>query len=130
MSGYIGLFDTSRDYTLQFTMTHTHTNVHSHVFTSRCSLATSSVGRSPSSGFPNCPWLQLPASHINSLQQNRSTSLTQLTFTDCPAYNVLVRTARRTPFHYCCAVVAVEICLFATPLLINGCCITAFAVVA
>jgi hypothetical protein len=37
MTGFIGLFDTARNYTLQFavkhTHTHTHTNVHSHVFT-------------------------------------------------------------------------------------------------
>jgi hypothetical protein len=31
MTGLIGLFDTRRDYTLQFTIT--HTSVHSHVFT-------------------------------------------------------------------------------------------------
>jgi hypothetical protein len=37
MIRFIGLFDTARDYTLQFTVTHTHThthtNVHSHIFT-------------------------------------------------------------------------------------------------
>jgi hypothetical protein len=31
MTGFIGFFDTARDYILQFTIT--HTNVHSHVFT-------------------------------------------------------------------------------------------------
>jgi hypothetical protein len=32
---FIGLFDTARNYTSQFTVTHTHTHtsVHSHVFT-------------------------------------------------------------------------------------------------
>jgi hypothetical protein len=51
------------------THTHTHTSVYSHVFTSRCLVATSNGGRSPSSGFPNCPRPQLPASHSNSSQR-------------------------------------------------------------
>jgi hypothetical protein len=33
MISFITHFDTSRDYTLQFTITHTYTNVHNHVFT-------------------------------------------------------------------------------------------------
>jgi hypothetical protein len=34
MTGFIELFDTARDYTLQLTITHTqHTSVHSHFFT-------------------------------------------------------------------------------------------------
>jgi hypothetical protein len=37
MTGFIGLSDVARDYTSQFTIT--HTSVHSHVFTSRCSVA-------------------------------------------------------------------------------------------
>jgi hypothetical protein len=41
---------------------YTHTSVHIHVFTSRCSVAASNGGRSPSSGFPKCPRHQLPAS--------------------------------------------------------------------
>jgi hypothetical protein len=44
----IGLFDTARDYILQFT----RTRVHGHIFTSRCSVAAFNGGRSPSSGFP------------------------------------------------------------------------------
>jgi hypothetical protein len=40
---------------LPHTHTHTHTSVHSHVFTSRYSVAASKGGSSPSSGFPNCP---------------------------------------------------------------------------
>jgi hypothetical protein len=39
------------------------------VSTSRCFVAASNGGRSPSSGCPNCPRLQLPASHSNSSQQ-------------------------------------------------------------
>jgi hypothetical protein len=56
---------------------HTHTSVHSHVFTSCCSVVASNSGHSPSSGFLNCPWPLLLASHSNSSQQlNLSSSLT------------------------------------------------------
>jgi hypothetical protein len=41
---FTGLFDTVRDYTLQFTITQ-----HSHFFNNRCSVAASNSGRSPSS---------------------------------------------------------------------------------
>jgi hypothetical protein len=34
MIGFIGLFDTARDYTLQFTITHTHTHTHTHTLVS------------------------------------------------------------------------------------------------
>jgi hypothetical protein len=37
------------------------------VFISRCLVAASSCGRSPSSGFPNCPRPQLPASRFSHL---------------------------------------------------------------
>jgi hypothetical protein len=45
MIGFIGLFDIARDYTLQFSIihTHTHTSVHSHIFTSRYSVAASTA---------------------------------------------------------------------------------------
>jgi hypothetical protein len=53
----------------------------------RCLLAASNGRRSPSSGFPNCPQPQLPASHSNNSQrpesQEYSNSLQQLTG---PAY--------------------------------------------
>jgi hypothetical protein len=101
--GFIGLFDRARDYTLQFsvthTHTHTHTSVHSHVSTSRRSVAASNSGLFPSSGLPNCPRPQLPASNSNSSQLlNLSSSfansltnqLTQLnsTLTNCPTYKL------------------------------------------
>jgi hypothetical protein len=38
------------------------------VFTSRCLVADSNNGRSPSSGFPNCPRPQLPSPHFSQLQ--------------------------------------------------------------
>jgi hypothetical protein len=45
MTRFIAHFDTARDYTLQFTITHTHTSVHSHVFTAdaRQQLPTAAV---------------------------------------------------------------------------------------
>jgi hypothetical protein len=55
---------------------HRQTGVHSLVFTSRCSVAASNGGCSPSSGFPNYPQPQLPASNSNgSLGLNLSSSL-------------------------------------------------------
>jgi hypothetical protein len=73
--GIIGLSDTARDYTLYFTVT--YTLVYSHVFTSRCLVAASNDGHSPSSGFPNYIRPQLPASRCNSPQRlNHSVRLT------------------------------------------------------
>jgi hypothetical protein len=40
------------------------------VFTSRSLAAASNCGRSPSSGFPNCPLPQLPVSRFSQLQLN------------------------------------------------------------
>jgi hypothetical protein len=48
---------------------YTHASVHSHVFT-----AVAYGGRSFSSGFPNCPWSQLPASHRNTKQPQQSSN--------------------------------------------------------
>jgi hypothetical protein len=43
------------------------------IFTSRCLVAASNSRRSPSSGLPNCPHIQLPASNSNNSQRlNRS----------------------------------------------------------
>jgi hypothetical protein len=68
MTGFIGLFDTARDYTLQFTVTHTH----------YCPVTPSLPLFG--SGFQqrtNCPWPQLPATNSNSSQWlNPSSSLT------------------------------------------------------
>jgi hypothetical protein len=103
MIEFIGLFDTARDYTLQFTVTHTHTHtqshtsVHSHVFTSRCLLTASNGGHSPSSVFSNYPRtsgtsnnssqrLNLNSSLTNSLTQSVTRQLTPLSLTDCPGY--------------------------------------------
>jgi hypothetical protein len=57
-----------------YTHTHTHTSVHNH---SRCLVGSSNGGLSPSSGFPNYPLPQLPASNVNSSRWlNLSSSLT------------------------------------------------------
>jgi hypothetical protein len=64
--GFIGLFDSARDYTLQFTISHT---------------LVSTVTSSPSSGFPNCPRPQLPATLDWHSSQLLFTSLTQLLVT-------------------------------------------------
>jgi hypothetical protein len=55
---------------------HYYTSVHSHFFTSRCLVAVSNGGLSPTSVFPNGPRPQLPASHSNSSQRlNQSSSI-------------------------------------------------------
>jgi hypothetical protein len=76
--GLSGLIDTARDYTVRFTITHTQNSGHSHIFTSRCSIAASNRGCSPYSGFPNYPRPQLTSSHSNgSHPLNRTSSLCQ-----------------------------------------------------
>jgi hypothetical protein len=90
MIRFIGLFYTAHDYTLQFTIT--HNSVHSNVFSSRCLVVASNDGNSASSGFPNCSWSQLPASHDNSSQRlNLSSSLPDL-----------IQSLTNTTSHYCC----------------------------
>jgi hypothetical protein len=76
MTGFIGLFDTARDYTLQFTITHTHTHMHILVSKITSSLAASNGARSHFSGFPNYPRSQLSSSHSISSQLKRSGFLT------------------------------------------------------
>jgi hypothetical protein len=69
MTEFIVLFDTSRDYTLHFTITHTHTSVHSHVFTA---VAWQRLQRQI---FPFLWVSELsPASVINFLRQQLNTS--------------------------------------------------------
>jgi hypothetical protein len=72
MIGFIGLFDTVRDYTLQYTVTHTHKRPQS--LQCRYLVAASKGGRSLSSGFPNCP---LPQQQVTTTEpQQSSLSLT------------------------------------------------------
>jgi hypothetical protein len=59
-------------YTSQITTGHTRFSQSVIPFTNCCLVAASNGGRSPSSGFPNCPRPQLPASHSNSSHLNTS----------------------------------------------------------
>jgi hypothetical protein len=94
--------------------------------------------RSPSSGFWNYPWPQLPATNSRSLQQlnlsgyltHSPTDSTPLTdFTNRPAYNIVTRTVQKTPFLCCDGILATEICKFAEPLPVSGCFIVAYFVI-
>jgi hypothetical protein len=132
MIGFIGLSDTERNYTVQFTITHT-LSVHSHVFTSRCSVAASNGGRPPSSvrcrTVPGLSYHVLTGTAHNLTSTSHSpTNSTQLPVTNFPGY-FSARTVQKTPFDYCCATVAVETCLSAKPLLTNTCCKSASSAV-
>jgi hypothetical protein len=76
------LVTASKDYALtvlhtsKITLRHNRSSQSVTVFTSLCFVVAFNGGRSPSSGFLNCPWLQLPASHSNSSQLNPSAYLT------------------------------------------------------
>jgi hypothetical protein len=68
------LITTRKDYafllhTSLITIGHTRSSQSVPVFSSRCLVAASNGRRSPSSGFPNCPRAQPPASHSNRSQQ-------------------------------------------------------------
>jgi hypothetical protein len=67
MIGFIGLFDTARDYILQFFIT--DTLVTTVTFSCRCLVVASNGGGFPSSGIPNSPRPQLPASTTTGPQQ-------------------------------------------------------------
>jgi hypothetical protein len=78
VSGFIELLKliiTSKAYALtvlhtsQIAIGHIRSSKFVTVFTSSCLVAASNSGRSPSSGFPNYPPPQLPASHSDSSQQ-------------------------------------------------------------
>jgi hypothetical protein len=69
MIGFIGLFDTARDYILQFIITNTHISFHSHVFINRCSVAVPTADVPLPLASRTIPVSQLPASHSNSSQQ-------------------------------------------------------------
>jgi hypothetical protein len=74
VTGFTGLFDTKRVTTFYSSLLHTSFQSRLHC---RCLVSASNGGRSPSSGYPNCPRPQLPASNSNSSQGlNRSSPLT------------------------------------------------------
>jgi hypothetical protein len=136
MTGFIGLFDTAHDYTLQFTVTHTHTHTHarthtlvSTVSTSSCLVAASNSRRSPSSGFLNYPRPQLPASHSNSSQWLNPISPLTKSLT-CPIITSQHRMRRKHRFSlFLYPLVAVEFlrsCLLVEPLPSSGCCVVTY----
>jgi hypothetical protein len=97
-------------------LTHTHTQLHWSLL-----IAASNSGHSFSSGLPNCPWPQLPASHSNSSQRlNLSSSLTnslihQLLFTalnstDFTSLTLLLITFRHGPHRNHLSSLAVSNC--------------------
>jgi hypothetical protein len=85
MTGFIGLFDTARDYTLQFTITHTHahthththTGVHSHIFISRFLVAASKVDVLFPRGSPKVP--NLSYQFLTTAHNDRNTAVRYLT---------------------------------------------------
>jgi hypothetical protein len=83
-------------HTSQITIGHTKSSQAVTVFTGCCSVAASNIERSPSTGFPNCQRLQLPAVCSNRSQQlNPSSYLTDWQLTN-------LRTAQKTQFLCCC----------------------------
>jgi hypothetical protein len=119
----------SHDCTSQFTVTHTHTSVQSCLHC--CWLvAASNGGLFPSSGFPNCPWRQPPASNSKQLTLTEPQWFYN-SLTDSSIALLLVMDHVEHPLHCCSATIAMETCLFAELLLSNSCCIVAyFAVIA
>jgi hypothetical protein len=98
MTGFIGLFDTARDYfTVHF---YTHTNVLQSCHHCCRLVAASNDWRSPSCVFLNCPWPQLPASNSNSSQQlNPSSFPTHWLF-----FKTHLSSDRKKNHHSCVAV--------------------------
>jgi hypothetical protein len=98
-SELLQLVTTSKDYALtilhtsQITIGHTRSSQSVTVFTSHCLVIASNSGCFPSSGFPNCPQPQLPASHSNNSQQlNPSGHLTK-----CNSQLLLLTTTQHRP---------------------------------
>jgi hypothetical protein len=112
------------------THTHTHKSVHCHVFISCCLVAASNGGHSLSSGFPNYPRPQLPASNSNSSQRlNYSGSLTNsvtLQPANSTQLTLLLITTRHRPHRKH----AFSIAIYGPLPSIGRCLVVCFAVVA
>jgi hypothetical protein len=123
-----GYYSYTYHYTLQFIVT--HTSIYSHVFTSRCLVTAPNGGRSPSSGFPNCPRPQLQASNSNSNSDWTATVLWlthQLTHSKSMSPQHRPHRKQRFPL-FLYPIVAMETCLFTESLLSSGCYILAYFV--
>jgi hypothetical protein len=104
----------ANSHTPQFTVASTKSSWVCYVFTNRCVVTAFNGGRCPYSGFPNCPcasnYQLLTATAYNdrtaavlwrltnSLHSTVLTSITLITFTNYPGYNISARTAQKTPF--------------------------------
>jgi hypothetical protein len=151
MIEFIGLFDTVHDYPWQFTITHTHTHTPTHSAMSPVLSSLAVAGSQLAMAdvpLPLGSWtipglsyqLLTPTAHNNQTSavlwlthklSHSTTNSTQLTLTNCPAVNISAWTTQKTPFHYCCAIVAMETCLFTKLLLSHSCCMAAsFTVIA
>jgi hypothetical protein len=69
MTGFTGLFNSCPHFTNHY---HTQINVYSHVFISRCSVAGSNCGCSPSCGFSNYPRASATSSWQQQLTRTES----------------------------------------------------------
>jgi hypothetical protein len=92
MIRFVAHFDTACDYTLHI---HKHKCPQSRLHC-RCLVAATNGGRSPSSGFVNCPRPQLPASNSNSSQQPLPSVIPTL----------------MPPILYCLTAYVLKICLY------------------
>jgi hypothetical protein len=88
----------TNSHTLQFTRAHSEVFSVWCVFISCCLVAASNGGRSPSSGFLNCPRLQLPTSDINSQQGVNSSSPLTHSLTNQLLFTSLIHSAQLTSF--------------------------------
>jgi hypothetical protein len=85
------------------------------VFISRCLVAAFNGGRCRSSGFPNCPQVQLPASHFSQLKLStwhglhRKRLFHYCVFSRCRGNNV---STELFPSNGCCIVACLHRCIF------------------
>jgi hypothetical protein len=87
---------------------HTNTSIHGHVFTSRSSVATSNGGRYPSSLLPNYPATSFSQQQLATTEPQKFSDWLPQSLSNCLAYNISARTAQKTPFQYCCEIIACQ----------------------
>jgi hypothetical protein len=129
--GFIGLFDTAHGYTLQFTATH--------VLVSTVTSSLPLLGRGFQQWTFRFLWIpKLSLASATSFWQQQLTVTEPQKFSNWiqlltgPSYNISTRTTYKTSLPLLlCSLIAMETCLFAEPLVSNGCCIVVcFMVVA
>jgi hypothetical protein len=82
------------------------------VFTSRCLIAASNGGHSPCSGFPNCPWPQLSASHFSQCDRNCTENVSSIIVCSLVAGETNV-SPELFPSNGCCTVAFLHSCYLA-----------------